>query len=302
MVRNNITTLQNEPHQLKRLAAQRQLYSRAKRILLWQLIAAVPVTIALAILANAFPATKVYVSCWGIGLFLLDLFVLMPVQKQLREDAAGIQELFDCDVLQLPYSVVKGKPQIDPELISEQSRKYPAEKMPTVENWYPAAIAELPLSIGRIVCQRTNCWWDSQQRRKFVTAVTVFLVAVFLLLLAMALPYGLTMEDFLLQVLFPLAPLFFIGLRQIYEQKEAAKRLDKLKLFCNKLWEEALAGQDDEELTHRSRCLQDEIYNNRRQSPLFPDKVYSYFQQQYELDMNISAETYLAEAKSSLGL
>jgi hypothetical protein len=121
---NDIAKSQNEPRQLQRLAAQRQLYSTAKRIFGIQLLLGGPIAIGWSLAVVASPELKGFAAVWGALVSFSDVLWLTPWQKRLRERAARIQEAFDCDVLQLPWNDIKtGKPP-DPELIKEQADKY----------------------------------------------------------------------------------------------------------------------------------------------------------------------------------
>ena len=168
-----ITIEQNTAKQLQRLGAQRQLYAAAKKVFGVQVALSGPGAVAVALLVIAYPACKGYAALWGIIVALCDLLWLTPWQKRLRDVAARVQEAFDCDVLALPWNDVKAGTRPDPELIKAQSDKYQvwAAKMPPLSNWYASAVGDLPLHIGRLACQRSNCWWDSQQRRRYAVWV-----------------------------------------------------------------------------------------------------------------------------------
>ena len=157
-----IAAAQNAAKQIQRLAAQRQLYATAKHVFGWQVALGGPVAIAGAVFVLLRPEFKVYVASWGLLVAMCDLFWLTPWQKSLRGNAARIQEAFDCDVLELGWNDLKAGKHPDPELVVVQCTKYQkwADKMPTLENWYSPRADELPLHIGRIICQRTNCRWD----------------------------------------------------------------------------------------------------------------------------------------------
>src|SRR4051812_5638588 len=103
---NLIPETQNTPRQLDRLAAQRQLYSDGKRILAVQIILSVPCVILLSFLVAAFPevgALKGAAAAWGALLTVLDIAYFSNKVVELRERAAKVQELFDCDVLELEW-------------------------------------------------------------------------------------------------------------------------------------------------------------------------------------------------------
>src|SRR6187549_3528004 len=104
---NLIQEIQNQPLQIRRLEAQRQMYSSAKKVFLIQVVLSGPVAVGSALLVLSDPTLKSFVAFWGISVALLDLLILTPWQKRLREVAARIQETFDCDVLKLTWNEIK---------------------------------------------------------------------------------------------------------------------------------------------------------------------------------------------------
>lgn len=298
-----ITIEQNTAKQLQRLGAQRQLYATAKKVFGVQVALSGPVAVAAALLVIAYPAFKGYAALWGIIVALCDLLWLTPWQKRLRDVAARVQEAFDCDVLALPWNDVKAGKRPDPELIKAQSDQYQvwAATMPPLSNWYASAVGDLPLHIGRLACQRSNCWWDSQQRRRYAVWVIAIVVLIFAVVLGLSLGNGFTLEDFVLKVAAPLAPALLLGVRQFSEQVEAAARLDQLKEHAEHLWHDALSGKPEAEITAKARLLQDEILENRRKSPLVFDGIYKRLQRDYEMQMNHGVTEFVAEAKHKLG-
>lgn len=299
-----ITSEQNTDKQLQRLAAQRQLYATAKKVFGWEVFIGGPVAIAGAVLVIIFPAFKVYVASWGILVTLSFLYWLTPWQKKLRSSAASIQEEFDCDVLQLPWNDLKAGKHPDREMVREQSAKYEkwADKMPTLRDWYSPVVDELPLHIGRIVCQRASCYWDSTQRRHYASWILGTVVLVFLAICFFALRGEASLEAFILKGVLPFAPALVIGLKQFTEQREAADRLDKLKDHCGTIWSAALSGESSSTLTAMSRNLQDEIFENRRKAPPVLDFVFKHLRSTFESNMNHASADYVSEAKKVLNL
>lgn len=300
---NNIPIEQDSERQIRRLAAQRQLYGRAKTAFGWQLFLSGPIAVVLAFLAMAFPGIKGSVAAWGLFVTLCDVFWLTPLQKRLRATAATIQEQFDCDVLEMPWNDLKAGRKPDPELVLENATRYERRKkgLPPLEAWYSQSIGVLPLHIARLACQRSNCWWDSTQRRRYATLIIVIVVALFATFLALAMKGGLTLEDFVLQVAAPLAPALVLGIRQFGEQRDAAARLEKLKEHAERLWGAALAGMPAAEATVGSRTLQDEILESRRRSPLVFDTVFRHLRSSYQEQMDHGVAELVAEAGQQLG-
>ena len=301
---NDIARLQNEPRQLQRLAAQRRLYSVAKRIFGFQLVLGGPIAIGWAFAVFADPGIKATTAVWGLLVSLSDLLWLTPWQKRMRERAARIQEAFDCDVLNMPWNDIKAGKPVEPELVKECADKYAKvqAKFPPLTNWYAPAVAELPPEVGRVICQRSNCWWDSKQRRRYATCVIAGIVVVTLLMVGLGFIGGMTVEKLFLAIVLPLSPAMILAYRQFTEQTEAANRLDKLKDHADSLWAEMCAGGARTKLAARSRALQDEIFENRKRSPLVFDWIFRLLRDDYDTQMNHGAQTLSEEAKQRLGI
>ena len=297
---NTIPQDQNTEKQLDRLAAQRELYSVAKKIQMIQMILSVPCVIIWSFLIALIPDLKAYAGLWGMSVTALDLLVFTPWQNSKKEQAARIQELFDCDILQMECAEVKLGDRPDAELIAEFSAKY-RNHDPDYDqliNWYPVIVGVLPIHLGRIVCQRANCWWDAKLRRRYANLVIATIVSMTVIVLASGMIGGMTLEKFFLAVLAPLLPAFTWGLRQVRDNYRTAKALDRIKKFSEKLWREALSKEKSiGELRNESRHLQDLIFDNRSRSPIIFDKLYKMLRKEYEEQLNMGAETLVHEAR-----
>lgn len=303
MDKNNIAAVQNTDKEIQRLAAQRQLYSTAKKLFIFQLILSIPVAILTTFFAIAFPTMKGWVAVWGIVVSIICKAWLTPWQKELQANAAKIQEVFDCDVLQIHWNEIKVGRVPEPELVKKYSDKYQAEKMPTLRDWYPIKVSDLPLHVGKVICQRSNCWWDSAQRRQYANIIITGLGILFFIAAVIALKKNFGLLDFVLNVLIPFFPAILFGVQQYHDHKETANRLDAIRAHFESLWKEILSGSiSRKRLEEKTRNLQDEIYDNRRKSPLVFDKIFKMLRTDYENQMNYAASEYISEAKEKMNL
>jgi len=300
---NEIPNAQVEATQLDRLAAQRSLYSKAKQVQAWQLVLSVPCVIVWSFVVLAFPALRSYAALWGIVITLLDSVALDRWQKNLKERAATVQELFDCDVLGLTCPELKGQ-RPDAELIAEQSSRYRGTdpEYKAIRDWYAPAVGSLPIHLGRLVCQRSSCWWDAKLRRRYAVSVLIALGIFSTLIIVISLQQGTSLENLILTGITPLMPAITLAIKQFSEHNEAAARADRLKDYSEKLWREAVHGRlTVEEVTSQSRQLQDEIFDHRRRSPLIFDWIYQRLRDKHEELMNTGAEALVEEALSLRG-
>jgi hypothetical protein len=299
---NQIPTVQNSQIQLERLAAQRELYSSAKKLHLAQIIVTVIIPVGLATIAFFFPVFAVIAAIFGVFSFLVDIAVIEPIIKKRKTKAAKIQELFDCDVLLLPKSPLKTVDDIAVEevLLYYNAHMKISTNVEKIKDWYSPRVGELSIKIARILCQRTNCWWDSKLRQRYSSFLKYSSIAVFAIILVAGFISNLSLINVTL-IASGLIPFFQFCIKQCNDNLDAAKRLDELVLFSTQLWKEALANiYTDENLLTNSRRLQDEIYEHRSKSPLILDLYYNLFRSKDEALMNRSSEILVNEALSRL--
>ena len=299
---NNIPEIQNAKQQLDRLAAQRQIYSDAKKVQAIQMILTVLVVTVWLILAFFSSDLKIYAAYWGIIISLLDITVLTSCIDSLKKKAAKIQEFFDCEVLNLPWYNLKVGSRPDIEIISEYSskhyRKNPEDNK--LKDWYPVAVQELRRPLARLVCQMSNLWWDARLRRRYASVVVGVVGFLVVASVTLGIYENFTSEKFLMAIILPLMPAVFWGIRQYKTHNASASRQDRLKEHVNKLWDDTLGGKiSDTQLDVESRNLQNEIYENRSSNPLIFDWVYKLLRNEQEEQMNKNAEMLLREVKKN---
>ena len=102
----SIVERENLPKNLERLAAQKELYFRAKRLFTLQLFLTVVITLCLTVASLVFNIPDWVRGFYGVVVTILDLLLLNRFINKFRQKAASIQELFDCHVLGLERNSV----------------------------------------------------------------------------------------------------------------------------------------------------------------------------------------------------
>ena len=301
---NTICTEQNDERQLERLAAQRALYSASKMVFTVHAVLSTAVASGLAVGAMFCVDVKPWAVAWGVALLFLDNLWLTRRQKDLRQQAALVQESFDCEVLDLPWgpTLKIGKP-IEHEVVVERAAAY-RRKEPSfgsLRDWYPGAVCRMPRFLGRVVCQRTNAWWDGKQRRHYAFCLIGGVVVVLLGVLSIGLARRMQLGDLLVTTLAPLASGIGLALKQYMENSDAAARLDKLKEHAQDLFRRALAGAPEAELATESRVLQDEIFDHRKRNVAVFDWLYWRLRPGQETQMQENAEEMVRQLEAARG-
>ncbi|HRO43778.1 MAG TPA: S-4TM family putative pore-forming effector [Flavipsychrobacter sp.] len=295
---NQISTEQNSQKQLERLAAQRELYSSAKKWHGFQIILTVIVPVILAGLAFILNDFAVIAAIFGVASFLIDISIIEPVIKKRKTKAAKIQELFDCDILHLPKSPLKTVDDITVEevLLYYNAHIKIATNVEKIKDWYSPKVSQLPIKIARILCQRTNCWWDSKLRERYSSFLKYASLIVFVVMMIAGYISNLSLIEITL-IAGGLVPFFQFCIKQCNDNLDAANRLNDLVNYSSQIWDDALENKySDDLLKANSRRLQDEIFEHRSKSPLILDLYYNVFRDSDEALMNRSSEILVDEA------
>lgn len=295
---NDIVSSQNQVRPLRLLLTQRHLYGRAKLVLALQLLVVVVAPGVLLLLQQWCPELRVWAALYGLVVAIIDVGLLDALKTGLKQRAAGVQEQFDCEVLRLPWSDLKGGSEPDPEdiLLAGESDA----RLQALRNWYGRDVADLPEYVARIICQRSNCWWDSRLRRWYRGVILCGASILVLVIIVAAMAQNRTLNDFILGFLAPALPMVLWILREARAQAEAANRADRLKKFGNELWARTLKRSVDSQIALTiSREFQDEILAHRRQSPLVFDWFYRLLRDRFEQKMGASVAAMVDEAKAA---
>jgi hypothetical protein len=262
---NNINKKQNEETQLEFLFVQRSLYSSTKKLFGWRTVIAVCLAVGGPFLTSLDSQISAYVAIIAVVYLLLDNLVLQKVESSQKITAAKIQELFDTNVLELSWNnIVTGK-QPDKEIIASilsknSDRNYTALQL---VDWYSSDVSKVDLDTGRFLCQRSNVWWDSSLRKKYLNFLYAFSALVVLGLIITATALNLTMGVFIIGVLLPVIPLIELLIKQINEHHGSDCCSTDLKDNINDTLSRIINGEVINNPESLARTYQDEIYRHR---------------------------------------
>jgi hypothetical protein len=298
---NNIPILQNEQKNLERLAAQRELYSAAKRWYIWQMVFTIVVPVLLAVTSLVRNDLAIASAVFGVTSFFADMYFIDNGIKERKEKAAKIQELFDCELLDIPSSPLKTSNDITVEEVLTHYNAHAkiSTNIEKIKDWYPKPVGILPLHIDRIICQRANLRWDSALRKRYANFMKYLGAAVLFTILLTSVITEICIANVML-ILAGLIPFFQFCIKQHNDNRDSIKRLDELLQFVDQLWKRAIKECASEQtLTLESRRLQDEIFTHRSNNPLILDFIYDRFRANDENIMNVASKRLVEEAMNS---
>ena len=310
MTTNDIVSKQNSQISIKRLAAQRALYSNAKYFLAAQFIFSIPIAILIAFIALALdkewlglPKTDIawLVGLSGISFLIIELF-LNPFMNNQKEKAAKIQQCFDSDVLGIPMcEITYGKPP-DQEITEVWAKKCFASGTSAEEfrDWYRVEVADLPMEVARIICQRPNCWWDEELRRRYNLLICFVGVVLLAVIIMIVLKLDCTATMFFGLVVPLLLPFVSVASKVFQDNRDAILRLSAMKESINDAWQRILRNAlTNEDLISLANIIQAGIFSNRRSNPLVFDWIHHCFKPRHEEATSKSTASYVEEFKRS---
>ena len=293
------TDTQNQSLNLKRLVAQRHLYSRAKRYTNVQgaVVLIVPILAAIA------TAMCDELRPWGALACLITIplegFFLEWSRRRYCERAAAIQEDFDCSVLGLSWNeVLAGCRPTEEEIYAAYSRAKPANKK-HIKNWYPRVLDSLPLHQARIICQRSNCRWDAPLRDHCRTSIWILFTILCVFVVTIGIYFGLYTHTLVVYIIVPIAPILIWTIREAKQQKAAADDSRSLQCRLTELLEQTVNGDlDDSEAKIQSREIQNMIYLYRSAYPPVFELIYKIFKRVSEEAMQEAADEIVTRINS----
>lgn len=293
MAGNDIAERQNQPKMLDLLAAQRQIYDEEKRckVGVYLLMVVSSLAIIAVIGFGLWPLTDPEIYILAIIVTIIELVVIHFIGHK-RDDAASIQELIDCELLQLEWNdMLVDRPDslmIDRAVERFKKRPNHEEAEAKLRKWYnrdfiPDFTPDMPLIQARLKCQKSNLWWDKDIRSEWIKVLVAgFAVGVFLsLLLGGYLRW--TLIDYFTGPFVLLIPLGIIVLKEILDESKTHKRIDELDRKADYLLQETKHTDIDEaDIIEKSRQLQDGIYNHRKTDSTIPNFIYDWVKKRKE--------------------
>lgn len=255
----------------------------------------------LSALLGKWTDAKPFFAATGLALLFLDVAPLDRLQKERVKRGARLQEEFDTKVMGLPWNRFVSGDKLSPEDVREASVKLLSPKREgEILSWYESCIGDVPLHIGRLVCQRTNISCDQRLRRRYGGWLLSVTTAVGGVLCLVALAMDPKISQVILSFAVPFTPVLAWALRENRRQLDTAASLERLQTEFHRIWMEAMAGANREQLEVRSRQLQDAIYQHRASAPLVFDWIYRCLRTKHEDEAHHAAKDFVAEAQATL--
>lgn len=254
------------------LAAQRQIYTHVKLLLLVSFVFAViipvifsSINLALKLFSNstniAFTAT---ILIYGVTVLIINQKMMSHIGT-CKKKAATIQEKYDSYVLGVPWNEILVRSEPTCEDIEKYSDTYLKKHgNESLKNWYLNTPLSLPLPIQVLLCQSKNLGWDSRLKKITTQLLSVIIAASAILLLIIGSLSNSSLVNFLASVTVSL-PIYNFYYKYATENKSVISKMDDLKRDIEIIIEKIKTEQKYEKshIERIIRAIQDNIYAYR---------------------------------------
>lgn len=282
----DISQRQNEQENIKKLQAQRQMYSDVKFWMIFIFIMGVILPIIISFftfaLNNDFFSKLLNFEKKDIGYFsaCIGIFsavfveVLSIFLKKMKEDAAKIQEIFDTIVFDLPWDNINIGSKPDRGMIFKKSKKF-TQKHPhyiDFHDWYTPKAAKFKYPLSIAFCQQQNLHWDSSLRKDIVIFSKIILAIIIIIMLVLGVFNDFTLRNLLTNVVLLLLPICLFFYKIISEHSETIKEMDRLREINENIIDSIISNNlITVDFMSECRQLQTAIYNHRKSARPIPN-------------------------------
>ena len=293
-----IVRLQQDDVSLEFMAARANRYQAAARVLGWQFVLILSTAVA-AYFKPRVTGAAMLIDVWIAAALFIELW-LDAVQERRREEGATIQEMYDRRLFFGQTSAGEWEDEIPVETrncwASEALKHASARQKSEWREWYPVAVAQLPLGLARLACQRTNAWWDHNQRDRFASWLLTAGALLIVSILTLAIIPDLSRAEVRDQVIVWL-PLPYWLMREALRQRRAARAGQRILDHAMMAIHRAVDTPhlvDEESLRQSAETLQSATLRRRQDNPMVPRWFYRLHRQQNEGAVGRGVEDILA--------
>ena len=282
---NGIQSRQNEDNSISMLAAQRQIYSEAKKeeniiVVFSVLLPFFCACIQIFVKDNTVLNTIVYI--FPIISMVVGIILEKHIEKE-KEMAAFIQQKFDVYVYQMPWEKrLFGVNKNVSSTIAEKSNRHLSKDgtRAKLENWYTPRVDTFPIKKGILECQKENFYWDVGLRKRYKVTSIILIIVLSIIIFSIGIVQD---EKFSILVyrmtfVFPLVQWLNETVKSLSSD---IRRLEKLNDELSAPVEKSMEDLQD---------IQKEIFDHRKSCRSIPNFFYQIFKNNDEDKASRTAE------------
>ena len=275
----DIAQEQNTPESLLLLAAQKRIYSLAKRTHSIRVVVVLLLELVAPFVVLALSDWKDGLELVGAGLTLVSALILVGIEANRVKQAATIQEELDIHLFQLPWNKTLVGHEVAPELISRAAKEYKGGE-DKIRDWYPDP-SGAPYPKDVFLCQRTNLMWGVRLQSNYAYTLIGITTGYFLLGALIGIVRQESLVAYLVAILVPALPALLEAIDTYRRHTESAREKAELLAHVDDLIKDKI---DSLRLVEECRNIQNSIYVMRSTRPLVPDWWYELWRKKFDID------------------
>lgn len=270
MTSNDIITRQNEEKSIMMLAAQRELYRKAKRTNNFYVLTSLVLPFLLLLLSINISKDFSYLNYL---LVIVNIIIIYWIDKSTANNkklAAFIQQKFDIYVYGMKWNKrIFGEDKDISHLIVTNSKKIlnnPKEKA-CLYNWYtPSTNANDPVSII-LSCQKENYYWDIGLRKRLIIASKIITFFLVISIFIIGIFFNKSVKGLISDIIF-IIPILNWLVTIVKNLDKDIKNLEELDKVFNKSTKKTFNDLED---------IQNILFKHRENCYTIPEFIYNLF-------------------------
>lgn len=255
----SIQERQNQPIALRAARAFRRRYTLAKRWRVLRLGIGVLIGTVGVVLALLDRSTSDYLAAIAAGWIVLSRTLLLELERRAQGAGALAQEVFDTEVLSLPWNATAAGPEPAPEDLRNWGEH---ETDAELRNWY-ADVRSATHPIDALICQRASVTWARQDHATYAQILRIAASTAFAATLVLGVALNLGLGEYLLRLGLPILPAVLDILDVANDNAALGRSRARLAREADRIYSDACATGKAPAI-QECRGLQDAIYATRR--------------------------------------
>lgn len=266
----DITVRQDQPPHRRRLLAYSRLYLIGQRYRIVRAVGAVALA-ATPLLTWRYPGAADTVAAVAGGWLILSRGVLAWAESRHTEAAVNIQELYDTELLLLPWNPALAGEQPLPDDVADAARKM--KDSADFDRWFGTDLTGVPWPADALLCQRESAVWSRADHRGYGRTLLAVSALLFLATVAVGLVADFELDEYLIRLGLPVTPALLGAVELGRTHLRFARRREALVRDMTELWKTHKSALGDLPVSE-CRRVQDEAYRLRRDAPRVPGLYY----------------------------
>jgi SMODS-associating 4TM effector domain len=278
---------QNQPRLIRLLRAVSVAHARAQRLAVLQLGVSVAVAASGVVAAFASVTATPITILGGLWAIAYGAGLAAWGGNELRR-AAVLQEMFDVELLELPWNPVAAGEPLGGQEVSRLSRQYRRPEALLLDYYIVPAV---PRPYDVLSCQQQNLGWGARIRRRYSRALLTGVGAWSGLGLLVAWPAGLTVPELLLRWYVPSLGILLLALETYRAQRDAAAERERLLTMMEthiRSTGHEPRPQAAAQLLTFARQVQDAIFQSRARHTRVPELFFRRFRTRDRIDFEVA--------------